>query len=245
MNRRDDQTERAPQGAAVKRLAATRGSSGAERESGRALALAARCWYAAIWCGCWAISMAWFRFQYSGRRYVPKSGPIILLSNHQSNLDPVLVGVACPRQLRYLAKKSLFFWPFSWWIRALGAVPLDLEGSAISGLKTMLRLLKQGEGVMVFPEGTRTPNGRLQPLMAGFCPLARRSGATIVPVAVDGAYVALKTGARFPRLVPITLQFGPPVLPDEIAGLSDEQLVELATARIAALLAETGADQRA
>jgi 1-acyl-sn-glycerol-3-phosphate acyltransferase len=188
--------------------------------------------------------MAWFRFQYSGRRHVPKSGPIILLSNHQSNLDPVLVGVACPRQLRYLAKKSLFFWPFSWWIRALGAVPLDLQGSALSGLKTMLRLLKQGDGVMVFPEGTRTPDGRIQPLMAGFCPLARRSGATIVPVAIDGAFAALRAGARFPRPEPITLQIGPPILPDQIAQLSDEQLVKLATERIAALLAAPRPDPR-
>jgi 1-acyl-sn-glycerol-3-phosphate acyltransferase len=175
---------------------------------------------------------------------VPKSGPIILLSNHQSNLDPVLVGVACPRQLRYLAKKSLFFWPFSWWIRALGAVPLDLQGSALSGLKTMLRLLKQGDGVMVFPEGTRTPDGRIQPLMAGFCPLARRSGATIVPVAIDGAFAALRAGARFPRPEPITLQIGPPILPDQIAQLSDEQLVKLATERIAALLAAPRPDPR-
>jgi 1-acyl-sn-glycerol-3-phosphate acyltransferase len=105
----------------------------------------------------------------------------------------------------------------------------------------MLRLLKQGEGVMVFPEGTRTPNGQLQPLMAGFCPLARRSGAAIVPMAIDGAYAALKTGARFPRPAPITLRFGPPILPDEIARLSDQELIALATVRITALLAETGA----
>jgi 1-acyl-sn-glycerol-3-phosphate acyltransferase len=210
-------------------------------QTGRAGRAFARCWYTAIWCGCWAISMAWFRFQYSGRRHVPKSGPIILLSNHQSNLDPVLVGVACPRQLRYLAKKSLFFWPLSWWIRALGAVPIDLEGSAISGLKTMLRLLKQGEAVLMFPEGSRTLNGRLQPLLAGFCPLARRSGAAIVPVAVDGAFAALRAGARFPRPVRITLQIGPPILRDEIADLTDDELVALAAARIAALMPETRA----
>jgi 1-acyl-sn-glycerol-3-phosphate acyltransferase len=198
-----------------------------------------RVWYSVMWCFCWSISKFWFRFQCSGRQHVPKTGPILLLSNHQSNLDPVLVGVACPRQLRYLAKKALFFWPLSWLIRSLGAVPIDLHGSAISGLKTMLRLLKQDEAVLVFPEGSRTPNGKLQPFKAGFCPLARRSGAAIVPVAIEGAFHSLPLRARFPRPVQIALQFGPPIMPSEIAALGDEQLVELVAARVAAAMPST------
>ena len=82
------------------------------------LSLAARLWYGTLWCPCWAISQVWFRYRYFGRTNVPTSGPVLLVANHQSHLDPVLVGLACPRQLKYLARHDLFFWPFSWWIRA-------------------------------------------------------------------------------------------------------------------------------
>lgn len=114
--------------------------------------IAAGVWYAALWCTCWAISMVWFRYRYTGRRHVPVTGPVLLVANHQSHLDPVLVGVAAPRRLKYLARHGLFFWPFSWWIRALGAVPIDRERGAVGGIRTTLRLLKSCEAVLVFPE---------------------------------------------------------------------------------------------
>ena len=132
----------------------------------------------------------------------PPTGRCLLVSNHQSHLDPVLVGLACPRQLKYLARHDLFFWPFSWWIRALGAVPIDRKRGAVGGMKTTLKLLKQNEAVLVFPEGSRTYDGQLQPLRPGFCLLARRSGATIVPVAIQGAYAAMPRGSTFPAASP-------------------------------------------
>src|SRR5439155_16968706 len=115
--------------------------------------LIARLWYATLWCPCYAISQVWFRFRFSGKSNVPLTGPVLLVSNHQSNLDPVLVGIACPRQLKYLARQGLFFWPFSLWIRSLGAVPIDRERGALGGIRTTLELLKNGNAVVVFPEG--------------------------------------------------------------------------------------------
>jgi 1-acyl-sn-glycerol-3-phosphate acyltransferase len=163
---------------------------------------------------------------------VPLSGPVLLVSNHQSNLDPVLIGLACPRQLKYLARQGLFFWPFSWWIKALGAVPIDRDRGSIAGIRTTLRLLNEGEAVVVFPEGSRTPDGRLQEMLPGFCLLARRSGATLVPVGLNGAYEALKRGAAIPRLAEISLVFGPPIHPAQYQALSNEGLVQLVTDRI-------------
>src|SRR5687767_3524814 len=93
----------------------------------------ARLWYAVLWSPCWAISQIYFRYRYSGRGNVPPTGPVLLVANHQSHLDPVLVGIACPRQLKYLARQGLFFWPFSLWIRSLGAVAIDRERGAIGG----------------------------------------------------------------------------------------------------------------
>ncbi len=205
--------------------------------------LAAWFWYATLWCPCYAISQLWFQYRFSGKHHVPRHGPVLLVSNHQSNLDPVLVGLACPRQLKYLARQGLFFWPFSMWIRSLGAVPIDRERGAIGGIRTTLELLKNGNSVVVFPEGSRTPDGNMHPLLNGFCLLARRSRATIVPVAIRGAFNALPRGSCFARMHPITLKFGPPILPAEVPQLSDEGLVALTASRIAAALAEASSEK--
>jgi 1-acyl-sn-glycerol-3-phosphate acyltransferase len=161
---------------------------------------------------------------------------VLLVANHQSHLDPVLVGLACPRQLKYLARHDLFFWPFSWWIRALGAVPIDRQRGALGGIKTTLKLLQSREAVLVFPEGSRTPDGRLHALLPGFCLLARRSGATVVPLAISGAYDSMPRGSLFPRPRPITLTFAPPIRRSEYQHLSDEQLTHLVESRISHLL---------
>jgi 1-acyl-sn-glycerol-3-phosphate acyltransferase len=158
------------------------------------------------------------------------------VANHQSHLDPVLVGLACPRQLKYLARHDLFFWPFSWWIRALGAVPIDRKRGALGGIKTTLKLLEEREAVLVFPEGSRTPDGRLHALLAGFCLLARRSGATVVPLAIRGAYDSMPRGRLFPRPCSIVLAFAPPIDRSEYQHLSDEQLTRLVESRITHLL---------
>jgi 1-acyl-sn-glycerol-3-phosphate acyltransferase len=161
---------------------------------------------------------------------------VLLVANHQSHLDPVLVGLACPRHLKYLARHDLFFWPFSWWIRALGAVPIDRQRGAVSGMKTTLKLLQQNEAVLVFPEGSRTFDGQLQPLRPGFCLLARRSGATIVPVAIQGAFASMPRGSTFPRPRPITLAFAPAISNVECERLTDQQLVQLVESQINELM---------
>jgi 1-acyl-sn-glycerol-3-phosphate acyltransferase len=149
-----------------------------------------------------------------------------------------LVGIACPRQLKYLARQGLFFWPFSLWIRSLGAVSIDRDRGSIGGIKTTLRLLSQDQAVVVFPEGSRTPDGQLHPLLPGFCLLARRSGATIVPVAIEGAYDSMPRGSLFPLPRPIGLVFGPAIRKEEFEGWSDKQLMGVVTDRIATALAQ-------
>jgi 1-acyl-sn-glycerol-3-phosphate acyltransferase len=200
--------------------------------------LAAWFWYAMLWCPCYAISQVWFRYRFRGKGHVPASGPVLLVSNHQSNLDPVLVGLACPRQLKYLARQGLSFWPFSLWIRSLGAVPIDRERGAIGGIRVTLDLLKKGNAVLVFPEGSRTPDGKLHEFLPGFCLLARRSGATIVPVAIDGAFGALPRGSAFARPHPITLAFGPAITKEQAAGLSDDHLTAMVGQRIGAMMGQ-------
>ncbi|HEX4415042.1 MAG TPA: lysophospholipid acyltransferase family protein [Lacipirellulaceae bacterium] len=194
-------------------------------------------WYAALWCACYAFGQLFFRFKFSGKQHVPPTGPVLLVSNHQSNLDPVLVGVACPRELKYMARKGLFFFPLGLWIRALGAVPIDQEGSALAGIRVTLDLLKQNNALLVFPEGSRSPDGKLHKIMPGFCLLARRSKATIVPLALEGAFAALPRGKILVNPHPIALKFGGAIPPAEYSKLSDAQLTELVAKRIAEQLA--------
>jgi 1-acyl-sn-glycerol-3-phosphate acyltransferase len=191
----------------------------------------------------WCVTKLYFRFRYHGGEHVPREGPLVLVCNHQSNLDPLMVGVACPRQLSYLARDTLFVGAFGMLIRSFDAIPIDREGTGLAGLRNTLGRLKKGGAVLMFPEGTRTPDGNLQSLKPGFAPLVRRSSATIVPAALDGPFRAMPRGVKWPRPVRITLQFGPALTPADIAPLDDEQLVAQIAHRIADCLADVrGAD---
>jgi 1-acyl-sn-glycerol-3-phosphate acyltransferase len=165
---------------------------------------------------------------------IPATGPVVLLANHESHLDPVLVGVATRRPISYLARKSLFQGPFGRLIRSVNAIPLDREGVGIAGLREVIHRLREGEATLVFPEGTRTHDGQLGVFQPGFGILARRSGATIVPVGIEGAYEAWPRQCRLPRLARVTLHVGRPIPPDRIAALSEEALIALVRRRIAA-----------
>lgn len=167
-----------------------------------------------------------FRVRYTGVNNIPKEGPVLLVANHQSFLDPPLIGAGFPRMINSLARQSLFRFPiFAWLIRSYNAIPLDIEGSALGGIKETLRRLKQGEVVLVFPEGARTPDGEVASFMPGFASLAVRSGAAILPVAMEGAFHVWPRTRRFPRLGPIHVHFGEPIPPDEVKRLKDRELV--------------------
>lgn len=167
-----------------------------------------------------------FRVRYTGVNNVPMEGPVLLIANHQSFLDPPLVGAGLPRMMNSLARKSLFrFAPFAWLIRSYNAIPLDLEGTALGGIKETLRRLKDGEVVLLFPEGARTPDGEIAPFMSGFTTLAARSRASILPVAMEGAFQVWPRTRRFPRLGHIHVHFGVPISPEEAKRLGERELV--------------------
>ena len=155
---------------------------------------------------------AFFGLSSRGREHVPVSGPVLLVANHVSLLDPPLVGGAVPRQLSFLAKAELFRVPlFGGLIRRLGAQPLRREGADASALRAALRVLKQGGALLVFPEGTRGREGALGPAKPGAGMLAVVAGAPVVPVYIEGSGRAWPRGRRFPRPANVTVTFGPPL----------------------------------
>jgi len=167
-----------------------------------------------------------YRARYTGMRNIPAKGGVLVISNHQSHFDPPLVGMGTRRQMRYLARSSLFgFAPFRWLTNALGAVPIDRDRGGLAGIKESLRLLKRGEMLVMFPEGTRTRNGDIGTFHPGFTMLAVRSGAAILPVAIEGAFVAWPRWHKLPRLGRIHVHYGAPLLPNEIASLDEQELM--------------------
>lgn len=173
----------------------------------------------------WALGY-WIR--YTGRENIPSEGGVLVVSNHQSHLDPPLVGAGCDRRMNYLARSTLFrFAPFRWLIGSLDAIPIDREGIGLAGIKETLRRLKRGEIVVMFPEGTRTRDGELGPFRPGFTTVAVRSRAAILPVAIEGAFQAWPRWRRLPRWGIIHVHYGVPILPEELrqydeAGLAAE-----------------------
>ncbi len=197
--------------------------------------LAKSLWYRGLKVLAALTAIIFFRLRCYGRHNAPKEGGVIVLSNHQSNMDPVLVGLAVPRRLNYLARDSLFgFAPFRWLIESLDAIPIDREGLGLAGIKECLRRLKRGEMVLLFPEGTRTRDGELGPLKPGFSALARRGDVWLLPVGVDGAFDAWPRTQTFPRPRRIVVCVGPPLHNSEIADLTDDELVALIHERMRA-----------
>lgn len=166
-----------------------------------------------------------FRFEAHGREHVPASGPVLLVSNHVSVLDPPFVGGAAPRELHFLAKEELFGIPlFGRLIHALNARPVKRDGSDSRALKMALRLLREGCALLVFPEGTRGVEGRLREGKPGVGMLAVMSGAPVVPVYVSGSGRALPAGRAVPRPVKVRVTFGPPLhfKPRDDAGRKEQ-----------------------
>jgi 1-acyl-sn-glycerol-3-phosphate acyltransferase len=167
-----------------------------------------------VWYWLWYTPLYWLAFlgltlgfslRIERRRgRIPRTGPVLILANHQSFFDPIMLGVASPRPLVYLARKTLFKPPwFGWLISSLNAVPVDQEGVAKEGFKAILRHLQAGEAVVVFPEGTRTETGALSPLKPGVQLLIKRLRMSIVPMGIAGAFDALPYWEKVPKLSPL------------------------------------------
>jgi 1-acyl-sn-glycerol-3-phosphate acyltransferase len=201
--------------------------------------LLSRLWYESLRLVVFWIALLAFGVRHWGQKNIPGTGGVLVVANHQSNLDPPLVGMACRRRMNYLARDTLFsFAPFGWLIKSLDAIPIDREGFGLAGIKEALRRLKRGEMVLVFPEGTRTPDGQMKAFRPGFTSLAVRSGAAILPVAIEGAFRCWPRSKVLPRPGKIHVQYGRPILPKEYAGMDEQELLSLVEQRVTQCQAE-------
>ena len=184
---------------------------------------------------CRITAVVLFRYVCRGREHIPEEGPVLVCANHQSYFDPVAVGVAFSRRLNYLARSTLFRSRlFGGLIRYLDAIPIERDGIGLAGLKETMRRLRRGEMVLIFPEGTRSTDGRLQPIKPGFLVVARRCRVPLLPVGVDGTYQAWPRDARWPRLTKVAVVIGRPIGPEELDELSDDEAVGVLERRLTA-----------
>lgn len=156
-----------------------------------------------------------FDFRVIGEHKLHFPGPALIACNHVSFLDPPFVGQALPGAIHYFARKTLFDHPVAGWIlREWQTIPIDRDKPDTASLKGTIRFLKAGEKVLIFPEGTRSPDGTLQPAEAGVGLFIAKAGVPVLPVRLFGTHEAYPKGAKTLRPSRVTLVVGDLWYPD-------------------------------
>ena len=165
----------------------------------------------------------------------------MICSNHQSNLDPILLGVVCKRFNNFLSKQSLFnFKPLAWFLKKNDTILID-RASGLAGMKQTLKRLKKAEPVVMFPEGTRSSDGEMLPLKPGFVTLVKRTKASVIPIGIAGAFDAWPKGRLIPWPVTIEMVVGKPISFETSKDMSEDELVQLLTEGISSCFEEAKA----
>ena len=172
-----------------------------------------------------------YRVRVEARANVPRSGGAIIAANHVSFLDSFFIPMAINRRkLTYLAKDDYFkSWKTAWFFKMAGQIPVDRSGGEKSerALNTGLRVLKSGELLGIYPEGTRSPDGRLHRGRTGVARLALQAGVPVVPVGLIGTDVVMPKEAKLPRFrggIRVQVRFGKPIDTSRFAGREDDRL---------------------
>ncbi len=190
--------------------------------------LAHRLWYGGWHTICQIVAVTSFGIRSFGRENVPAKGGALLVSNHQSFLDPMVVGLCLWRQVHYLARDSLFRRPaFAWLIRSVNAFPVKRHTTDFGAIKECLRRLKDQQLLLLFGEGTRSHDGRIAPLQPGMAMMARKAKVPLIPVVIDGTFEAWPRGRKICRLSTIRVMYGQPINPLQITARGDKAASKL------------------
>lgn len=188
--------------------------------------------------------LALYRTHFIGVENVPVDGGYIIAGNHVSYLDPILLWSGVPQPTHFIARQSLFDTPvIGWGLRRLWVIPIKRASADREAIGRAVAILKGGEPVGIFPEGTRQradagAEGELGEAHAGVAFIAARAGVPVVPVGISGTERALPRGAWFPRFPRVTISYGPPVRPEEFAELGRKERLEAMTGEIMHRIAE-------
>ena len=185
--------------------------------------LAHKLWYVGCRGLCRIVALTFFGIRSFGRENVPKKGGALLASNHQSFLDPMVVGLCLPRHVHYLARDSLFRrHAFARLLRSVNALPVKRDTADLGAIKECLRRLKDYQLLLLFSEGTRSHDGRIAPLQPGMAMMARKAKVPLIPVVVDGAFEAWPRSSKTCRLSNIRVMYGQPISAKQITAMGDK-----------------------
>jgi 1-acyl-sn-glycerol-3-phosphate acyltransferase len=161
----------------------------------------------------WTVYQMWFRGEVFGTENLPMDRPFLIASNHASHLDPPIVGSQVARQMRFFARKSLWNSRVArWWLDNVETIPVERDSGDIGAIKRVIQALRENRSVVLFPEGTRSPDGHLQKAKPGVGLMACKTGVPVVPCRVYGSFVAFGKGMRIPNFgSPVTVVFGTPI----------------------------------
>jgi len=184
----------------------------------------------------------YFRGRVFGLRNVPPTGGVMLACNHQSYCDPVSVTLAIHREGNYMARDTLFMNPrFKRLIEFLNAFPVKRGAADVGAVKEILRRLKNGKVVVVFPEATRTRDGEIGPINANSLLIAKKARAAIVPTVIDGAFESWPREAKFPRPARMYITYCRAITAGQVATWPIEEIAAAVTQRLTTTLARSRA----
>ncbi len=170
-----------------------------------------------------------YRFRATGRENIPHTGPVLFVSNHQSYLDPIIVGIGShPRQFFAMARSTLWKNPLvAWLITSLKAIPVERGEADMAAMRKCIEVLKAGRSLLLFPEGTRTDDGHTGPFKTGTMLLIRRARPVVIPVSIEGSHQAWSRGRKRPRpFGRIAVHFDKPIDADTLIDLGPEAALE-------------------
>ncbi|SDF21148.1 1-acyl-sn-glycerol-3-phosphate acyltransferase [Thermus arciformis] len=185
--------------------------------------------YRAAWCLARFLLHLLFGYRVEGAERVPPRGPVILAANHLSILDPIAIGAGVRRPVSFLARADVFRLPLlSWLLPRLYAIPVERGAGDLAAIKNAIRALEKGMAFGIFPEGTRSRTGKLQPFKTGVAAIALRTGASVVPVAVTGTEEAWPVGRKLFRLRrPVRVVYGEPIPVPRKSKVTHQELENL------------------
>ncbi len=184
-----------------------------------------------------AAAHAFFSFRVKDREKLITEGPVLLVANHQSFLDPPFLGGIYDEAIYFLARKTLFRGIFKTIYNSWQAIPIDQDNPDMASLKKVIALLKQGEKVLIFPEGSRTQDGEMLPAMPGVGLIISKAQVPVQPLRIFGAHEAMPMGRRFPRFSPVSATVGDPIefTPGELKAKGKDAYQHLADRAMAAV----------
>jgi 1-acyl-sn-glycerol-3-phosphate acyltransferase len=197
-----------------------------------------RLWYQCCKRSLFVFFCLWFRLRVEGREHEPARGAVLAVCNHASAVDPPIAGTALRRPARYMAKEELFKTPIlGLWLTSIGGFAVRRGEADRRAIRTSLEILRRGELLIMFPEGTRSADGRLRALERGAAMLALRAGVTVLPMAVVGSHLALPKGATFPQRRPVVVRIGAPFAVPKVEGPLGRAVLDACSDKMLAAIA--------